>query len=46
MEMETKQTTLTDRFHWIDALHFLLALGIINYADYWIITGNYRIIRT
>lgn len=43
--MKTAQTTLKDRFQWIEALHILLASKIITLRDYWLLTGNYVMLK-
>lgn len=39
--MKTTQTTIRDRFLWIESLHFLLASKIITLHDFWLLSGNY-----
>ena len=39
--MKTTQTTISDRFEWIESLHFLLASKLITQHDFWLLTGNY-----
>ena len=40
--MKTTQTTLQDRFQWIESLHFLLASKLITQRDFLLLTGNYK----
>ena len=39
--MKTTQTTIQDRFQWIESLHILLISKIITLHDFWLLTGNY-----
>ena len=39
--MKVIQTTISDRFEWIESLHFLLASKLITQHDFWLLIGNY-----
>jgi hypothetical protein len=43
--MKQIQTTLQDRFQFMDSWKALLDYGLISLHDYWLLTENYRVIR-